>query len=80
MVRCGIQGCALPHDLPKWSTVYYLLHKWGVNGTWQTLNTAIRQQERLAHERTAELSGAIIYSQSAKGQHGSDKGHDNTQR
>jgi putative transposase len=66
VIRCGIQWRSMPHDFPKWSTVYYHFRKWSVDGTWQKLNTAVRRQERSAHGRTVEPSGAIIDSQSAK--------------
>jgi putative transposase len=66
VVRTGIQWRALPHDFPKWSTIYYHFRKWCTDGTWQKLNTAVRQQERISHDRSPEPSGAIIDSQSAK--------------
>ena len=66
VVRTGIQWRSMPHDFPKWSTIFYHFRKWCVDGTWQRLNTAVRRQERTEHERTAEPSGAIIDSQSVK--------------
>lgn len=66
VIRCGIQWRNMPHDFPKWSTVDYHFRKWSVDGTWQKLNTAVRQQERCEHGRNPEPSGAIIDSQSAK--------------
>lgn len=77
VVRTGIQWRALPHDFPKWSTIYYHFRKWCVDGTWQTLNTAVRRQERMAHDRSPEPSGAILDSQSAKTtEAGGDRGFD----
>lgn len=66
VVRTGIQWRALPHDFPTWSTIYYHFRKWCVDGTWQKMNTAVRRQERIQHQRTEEPSGAIIDSQSVK--------------
>lgn len=66
VLRCGIQWRSMPHDFPKWSTVYYHFRKWSVDGTWQKLNTAVRRQERREQGRNVEPSGAIIDSQSAK--------------
>ncbi len=66
VVRCGIQWRSVPHDFPKWGTVYYHFRKWCVNGTWEKLNIALRKQERVTYGRTAEPSGAIMDSQSVK--------------
>jgi putative transposase len=66
VVRTGTQWRGLPHDFPKWSTIYYHFRKWSVDGTWQKLNTSIRQQERIAHGRGPEPSGGIIDSQTVK--------------
>lgn len=66
VVRTGIQWRALPHDFPKWGTIYYHFRKWCLNGTWQQLNEAIRKLERIEHGRQPEPSGAILDSQSVK--------------
>jgi putative transposase len=62
-------GCAwrmLPHDLPKWQTVYYYLRLWKRQGVWYQLNDALRRQLRLQDGRAAEPSAAIIDSQTVK--------------
>src|SRR4029453_4511729 len=42
-------GCAWrlpPHDFPNWTTVRYYFDKWTLDGTWEALNTTLRQQVR----------------------------------
>jgi putative transposase len=65
-LRTGCQGRQLPADFPKWPTVYYYFKKWSANGTWERINTALREQVRVAAGREAEPSAAIIDSQSVK--------------
>jgi hypothetical protein len=32
---------SIPHDFPRWSTVYHYFRKWRIDGTWERLNRAI---------------------------------------
>jgi putative transposase len=65
-LRTGCQWRQLPADFPKWPTVYYYFKKWSVDGTWERINTALREQVRTAVGREPEPSAAIIDSQSVK--------------
>ncbi|MFM9066191.1 MAG: transposase [Planctomycetota bacterium] len=38
--RTGCQWRALPHDFPKWKTVYTVLRRWRISGVWQRLHDA----------------------------------------
>jgi len=65
-LRTGCQWRQLPADFPKWPTVYYYFKKWSADGTWERINTALREQVRSAAGRDPESSAAIIDSQSVK--------------
>ena len=42
-------GCAwrqLPHDLPRWSTVYDYFRRWRRDGTWPRLHDTLRDRVR----------------------------------
>ena len=62
-------GCAwrlLPHDFPNWTTVRYYFDKWTLDGTWEALNTALREQVRQRARRHVQPSAAIVDSQTVK--------------
>jgi putative transposase len=66
VTRTGCQWRALPRHFPKWSTVYHYHRRFLDDGTWETINDALRQRVRLEAGREAEPSAAIIDSQSVK--------------
>jgi putative transposase len=62
-------GCAwrlLPHDFPNWTTVRYYFDKWILDGTWEALNTALRERVRRRAERAAQPTAGILDSQTVK--------------
>jgi putative transposase len=62
-------GCAwrlLPHDFLPWQTAYHYFRQWRLDGTWQTIHTALRERLRLRLGREPTPSAAIIDSQTAK--------------
>jgi putative transposase len=66
-VRTGCQWRNLPHDFPPWGTVHYYYRRWRLDGTWQKIHDALREQVRSEKEgREATPSAAIIDSQSVK--------------
>ena len=66
IVRTGAQWRSLPHEYPPWPTVYWWFRRWRLDGTWERLNTALRERVRLRVGRERQPSAGIIDSQSVK--------------
>jgi transposase len=66
VLRTGCQWRALPHDLPRWKTVYTYYRTWRLNGLWKRIHDTLRKQLRQADGRHPEASAAILDSQSVK--------------
>lgn len=66
VLRNGIVWRALPHDFPPWPTVYWYFRQWRLDGTWEAIQAALREEVRLADGREATPSAAILDSQSVK--------------
>jgi putative transposase len=66
VLRSGCAWRLMPHDLPPWSTVYDYFRQWRLDGTWERINTALREKLRITLGREAEPSAAIIDSQTVK--------------
>src|SRR5215211_2298681 len=46
VVKNGCQWRGLPHDFPPWQSVYHYFRLWRITGTWERINTALRQALR----------------------------------
>lgn len=66
LARTGCQWDQLPHEYPNHNSVYYHYHKWCWDGTWERINTALREQVRHVAGRDCQPSAAIVDSQSVK--------------
>lgn len=66
VLRTGCQWRNLPHDLPRWGTVYTYYRNWRLDGTWPLIHDTLRQQVRQAEGRHPQASAAILDSQSVK--------------
>lgn len=66
VLRGGISWRMLPHEFPPWQTVYHSFRRWRIDGIWEQIVTALREQLRIVVGRDPQPSGAILDSQSVK--------------
>jgi putative transposase len=72
VLKSGCQWRLLPHDFPRWPTVYWYFRKWRIDGTWERINRCLRERllrERLLRvrlDRNPQPSAGVVDSQSLK--------------
>ena len=75
--RTGCQWRALPHDFPKWKTVYTIFWRWRRDGVWQRIHEALCRQVRKHSGKKPTPSVAIVDSQSIRtAEGGEERGYD----
>ena len=66
VLKTGCSWRMLPHDFPKWQTVYTYFNAWRKSGQWTRWNTELRERARTAAGREPTPSRCSIDSQSVK--------------
>jgi putative transposase len=66
VLRSGCPWRLLPREFPPWETVYSWFRKWSMDGTFERLNAALREQLRSRLGRNPLPSAGIADSQTTK--------------
>ena len=66
LLKSGCQWRLLPHDFPRWPTVYHYFRQWRIDGTWERINRAIRERLRVRLKRDPQPGAGVVDSQSVK--------------
>jgi transposase len=66
MVVAGGAWRMMPHDFPKWQTVYDYFRNWKNDGTFESMNTQLSQYVRVMEGRRESPSASILDSQAVQ--------------
>ena len=51
LLKSGCQWRLLLHDFPRWPTVHHYFRQWRIDGTWESVNRALRERLRVRLKR-----------------------------
>src|SRR3954451_24588982 len=63
LLKSGCRWRLLPHDFPRWPTVYHYFRKWRLDGTWERINHALRERLRVRSGRDPKPGAGAVDSQ-----------------
>ena len=66
VLRTGCGWEYLPHDFPKWKTVYHYFRHWQREGVWEEANASLTRTSRRQQGRDETPSLGIIDTQSVQ--------------
>jgi putative transposase len=66
LLRSGCTWRDLPHDFPRWSTVWGYFRRWKADGTLESLHDRLRDSVREASGKKKEPTAGIVDSQTAR--------------
>lgn len=75
VLKTGCHWRFLPHDFPKWQSVYYYFKQWTMNGVIEKIRTHLVTVVRDLRKRKSQPSAAIIDAQSVKSTLVSSRSH-----
>ena len=66
LLKTGCQWSMLPHNFPKWQSVYYYFKQWTLNGVIEKIRIKLVTTVRQQRKRKPQPTAAIIDAQSVK--------------